>query len=132
MATAHDANASDAGGDDRKGSGVNLSKAVRQLMHKFTGREQPKLQSAQLVDMALERAMRQLIDRGLVEVAARQRDRLIEQMLAATFRARGLESAVDLALEALLQSEIPEEIYGEDRELRSILLDAFESVQRTS
>jgi hypothetical protein len=87
---------------------------------------------AQLVDLALERAMRVLIDRGLVEIAARRRDRLIEQMLAATFRARGLESAAGLALGALLASELPEEIFGEDDELQAVLVEAFESVQRAA
>jgi hypothetical protein len=104
---------------------------LRQILRKVTGRERHP-QSTQLVDLALERAMRELIDRGLVEIAARRRDRLIEHMLAATFRARGLESAVDLALGALLDSELPEEVFGEDDELRGVLMEAFESVQRTA
>jgi hypothetical protein len=106
--------------------------ALRRLFDKVTGRERPGPQSAQLVDVALERAMRALIDRGLVEIATRRRDRLIEEMLAATFRARGLESAVELALGALLASELPEEIYGEDDELEAVLMEALESVQRAA
>lgn len=88
--------------------------------------------NAQLVDLGLDRAMRRLIDRELVIVEPRQRDKLIEEMLAGTFRGYDLDSAIDEALAALLRSDIPEEVYGTDEELEEILRRAFESVLRAS
>ena len=76
--------------------------------------------------------MRQLIDRGLVEVLPRRRDDLLEEMLAATFRSHDLASAVDNALAALLNSDIPDEVYGSDEELEEVIRQAFESVLQAS
>ena len=116
-----------------KSSDTRRPGVVRRLVNRVTGRdgEPPKPQSAQLIDLALENAMRQLIDRGLVEVAPRRRDRLIEEMLQATFRARGMHSAVGLALRALVDSDVPNEVWGDDAQLREILQEAFEAVART-
>lgn len=88
--------------------------------------------NAQLVDLGLDRAMRMYIDQELVIVEPRQRDALIEEMLEATFRGHDFDSAIDLALAALLRSGIPEEVYGEDEELEQVLRRAFESVLRAS
>ena len=84
--------------------------------------------NAQLVDLGLDRAMRQLIDRNLVEIQPRRRDQLIEEMLRATFRGHDLDSAIDLSLRALLESDLPDEVYGQDSELKQVIRAAFISV----
>ncbi len=109
----------------------SVPSVVRRVVNRLTGRgERDRRPSAQLADVALDTAMRELVDRGLVEVAPRRRDELIEEMLQATFRATGLDSAVDLAMGALVNSDIPEEVWGDDDELRGILQKAFEDIAR--
>ncbi|MCG8418884.1 MAG: hypothetical protein MJE77_13185 [Proteobacteria bacterium] len=106
------------------------------LWNKLTGRQERGGQaasgSAEWIDLALDNAMRQLIDRGLVEVAPRRRDQLIEDMLRAALRARGLDSAIDLAVAAMIDSDASDEIWADDEKLRDILRDAFEAVARAA
>ena len=126
---------SQSGGQSGRQSGgqsaepTGTTRSMRRRFRKALGRRGG---NAQLVDLALDRAMRRYIDQGLVIVEARQRDQLIEEMLAATFRGHDFDSAIDLALAALLRSDIPEEIYGDDTELEQVLRRAFESVLRAS
>lgn len=119
-------------GGQSGGPEVARTGTTRSMRRRFRKALRRRGGNAQLVDLGLDRAMRQFIDLGLVEVEPRQRDALIEEMLAGTFRGHDLDSAIDLALAALVRSDIPDEVYGDDAELEQVLRSAFESVLRAS
>jgi hypothetical protein len=103
----------------------------RRLADRISGRKH-EARSTQLVNLAIERAVRDLGDRELIEIERKGWAPLVDEMLAATFHARGMDDAIGRACDALLQSDHVAEIYGEDDQILAIIRQAFEAVARTA
>ena len=98
--------------------------------------QQPKPASnersiVQTMELVLDRALRDMTDRRMVEVLSHKRERVLEEMLEQSLRASGLDDAIEKALEALMESEFVEEVFASDEDLVRVFQEAFVFVQRT-
>jgi hypothetical protein len=76
-----------------------------------------------------------LVENGFVEMKAVEWDDVVDEMTREVLMANSLEDAMARVVEALIDSEHVEEVYGEDEEIKAVLrsaLDVASDVSRYS
>jgi hypothetical protein len=66
-------------------------------------------------------AVEELLRQGAIEVSARVKDRLVEELLEAVGKATNAKQIVPLLIESLLESSFVEEVYADDSKLQRVL-----------
>lgn len=69
----------------------------------------------------LQAAIDELLRQGAIEVPARAKDRLVEELLETVGKASNAGQIVPLLIESLLESSFVEEVYADDSKLQRIL-----------
>jgi hypothetical protein len=71
--------------------------------------------------LLLQKAVDDLMRLGAIEVPAKSRDRLVEDLLEALVKASNASQIVPLLIESLIESSLVEEVYADDSRLERIL-----------
>ena len=123
------------GGSGGNGSSADRPGFFRGIINRISPssrRRSSVASQTQLIDLALNRAVDRLVELELVIIPARDKKALVEEMLGATFDARSVEHAIVRSFEALVESELTEEVYGDDDELQEEINKAFTAVLRAA